>query len=211
MPSASGSSSVSAYADTWSTPSADRRARASSPRSSSSCPGTSYSRSTETERIPRRAPRRPRRRRRPAVPPAEPPEQGRLERLGAERQPRSRPRRAAPARRRARPGPGSTSIVTSAPSAMPKRSRTASRIASIDAGGSRRRRPAAEVHGLERRASGLARRARSRVGLVRPERRARSQRARRTRPPRAGPRAAAPAYTTKSQYGQSETQNGTWT
>ncbi|MDQ1322902.1 MAG: hypothetical protein QG587_236, partial [Chloroflexota bacterium] len=27
----------------------------------------------------------------------------------------------------------------------------------------------------------------------------------------AGPRAAAPAYTTKSQYGQSETQNGTWT
>jgi hypothetical protein len=26
-----------------------------------------------------------------------------------------------------------------------------------------------------------------------------------------GPRAAAPAYTTKSQYGQSETQNGTWT
>ena len=27
----------------------------------------------------------------------------------------------------------------------------------------------------------------------------------------AGPRAAAPAYTTKSQYGHSETQNGTWT
>ena len=26
-----------------------------------------------------------------------------------------------------------------------------------------------------------------------------------------GPRAAAPAKTTKSQYGQSETQNGTWT
>jgi len=25
-----------------------------------------------------------------------------------------------------------------------------------------------------------------------------------------GPRAAAPATTTKSQYGQSETQNGTW-
>jgi hypothetical protein len=26
-----------------------------------------------------------------------------------------------------------------------------------------------------------------------------------------GPRAAAPAMTTKSQYGQSETQNGMWT
>ena len=26
----------------------------------------------------------------------------------------------------------------------------------------------------------------------------------------AGPRAAAPATTTKSQYGQSDTQNGTW-
>jgi hypothetical protein len=26
-----------------------------------------------------------------------------------------------------------------------------------------------------------------------------------------GPRAADPAMTTKSQYGQSETQNGTWT
>ena len=26
-----------------------------------------------------------------------------------------------------------------------------------------------------------------------------------------GPRAADPAYTTKSQYGHSETQNGTWT
>jgi hypothetical protein len=26
-----------------------------------------------------------------------------------------------------------------------------------------------------------------------------------------GRRAAAPAYTTKSQYGQSETQNGMWT
>ena len=71
-----------------------------------------------------------------------------------------------------------------------------------------RRRPAAEVDRC--RAAGgpapKARRGRRRAG------RSRAGAPRGTRPIRdRGPRAAAPAKTTKSQYGQSETQNGIWT
>ena len=137
MPSASGSSSVSAYADTWSTPS-PIAASSVADQASIDCPGTSYSRSTDTDRIAGR----PRLRDRVddvgrPMPPAQPPEQRRVERLGAERDPVDARRDAAPRASPRSSGPGLASIVTSAPSAMPKRSRTRPRIAAMETSGSR--------------------------------------------------------------------------
>ena len=81
----------------------------------------------------------------------------------------------------------------------------------MSSGGQQRRRPTAEVDGLERRA-----RAGSDRTVRRVEASARSSSSTCEgvdELPDPGPRPArrAPAMTTKSQYGQSETQNGTWT
>ena len=75
-------------------------------------------------------------------------------------------------------------------------------------GRQQRRRAAAEIDRLERRA---ARAPKTRVKGVGPKRDLGPERVRKCVDAGTGPRAEAPAYTTKSQYGQSETQNGTWT
>ena len=64
-PSASGSSSVSAYAETWSGAEGQRGVQRRAPRPPRSGPGTSYSRSSETDAIPAVARLADRRRRRP--------------------------------------------------------------------------------------------------------------------------------------------------
>ena len=191
------------------------RARGRAPRrawSSSSTTlwsGTSYSRSRLTERM-------------PAAPglgdgvgdvggmvaPTEPLELAVVERLRPERQPRDAGADARPPASPRSSGPGFASSVTSASAARPnrrahlrRRCRRPRPAASSDG------RPAAEVQALERR-RGPARtrhRAHRRAG------RSRSRAVDEGADAAAGPRAAAPAYTTKSQYGQSETQNGMWT
>ena len=79
-------------------------------------------------------------------------------------------------------------------------------------GGEKRRRAPADVERGEGRAPRIARRARSAASSAAARRSISQSSATRNAPTRLrGPTARAPATTTKSQYGQSERQNGTWT
>ena len=184
----------------------DRRVERRRSRHRPIWPGTSYSRSTDTEPIPAsRASRtasatsaarwrRPSRRSRAGSNACAPSET------------RLTPAATSARHRRARRGPGST---RSSPRRRPR-----SRSAPGRGRGSRRsRRPggasASRRRGRRSRAAGTRRTPRAahrRAGSISVSSASVNASTR-----AAGPRAARPAYTTKSQYGHSETQNGTWT
>src|SRR5215211_1956751 len=169
--------------------------------------------------MPRRGPPRARSRRRgsPPIPPASARgRRPRRRRMAGSNAWAPSERRVTPASTRASAsprssGPGFDSIVTSAAASSPKRSRTRPRIAAIDADGRRVGVPPprytdsssgrSPVPGAPNEASAAS--ARSAISA--------STASTKTSTRAAGPRAAAPAYTTKSQYGHRETQKGTCT
>ena len=148
-PSASGSSSVSAYAETWSGASAERRVERRRPGASASAPGRrTAGRATRSRCPPPRASataaatsagrcRRPSRRSSPSSNDCAPSE---IRVTPASTSARASPRSS---------GPGFASIVTSAPSAIPNRVAHAIEDGRDRRAGQQRRRPAAEVQRLE--------------------------------------------------------------